>query len=127
MNVPGECSAHAQSSLDYHEPAGKPATSLLHCNSGFNCSNCHFRRYVMDLSGYPGNGLSVPRSQTAPRNASPVPGNILVPGNDPAVPGNAENYPFWERDRSLPSQVRRVGNHRLWLLRIVSTCFLNYL
>jgi hypothetical protein len=76
---------------------------LLHCNSGFNCCNCHFRRYVIDLSGCPRNGLLVSRSQTAPRNASPVsrnrsdvprnakivPRNILAPRNDPAVPGNA--------------------------------------
>jgi len=95
-------------------PAGKPATSLLHCNSGFNCCNCHFRRYVIDLSGCPRNGLSVPRNgllvprnQTAPRNATPVPrnrsdvprnakivpGNILAPRNDPAVPGNAGTVP----------------------------------
>ena len=59
------------------------------------------------MLGCPGNGLSVPRSQTAPRNASPVPrnrsdvpgngkivpGNILAPGNDPAVPGNAGTVP----------------------------------
>jgi hypothetical protein len=57
------------------------------------------------MLGCPGNGLSVPRSQTAPRNASPVPrnrsdvprnakivpGNILAPGNAGTVPGNAEN------------------------------------
>jgi len=80
---------------------------LLHCNSGFNYCNCHFRRYVINLSGYPRNGLSVPKSQTTPRNASPVPrnrsdvprnakivpGNILAPGNDPAVSGNAGTVP----------------------------------
>ena len=59
------------------------------------------------MLGCPGNGLSVPRSQTAPRNASPVPRNrsdvprnakivprnILAPRNDPAVPGNAGTVP----------------------------------
>jgi hypothetical protein len=59
------------------------------------------------ILGCPGNGLLVPRSQTAPRNALPVPrnrsdiprnakivpGSILAPGNDPAVPGNAGTVP----------------------------------
>jgi hypothetical protein len=62
---------------------------------------------IITLSGCPRNGLSVPRSQTAPRNASPVPrnrsdvprnakivpGNTLAPGNDPTVPGNAGTVP----------------------------------
>ena len=62
---------------------------MLHCNSSFNCCNCHFRRYVIDLSGCPRNGLLVPRSQTAPRNASPVPRNRSdVPRNAKIVPGN---------------------------------------
>ena len=71
---------------------------MLHYNSGFNCCNCHFRRYVIDLLGYPKNGLSIPRSQTAPRNASPIPRNGLdVPRNakigpgNILAPGNAEN------------------------------------
>jgi hypothetical protein len=78
---------------------------LLHCNSGFNCCNCHFRKNLIDLSSRPRNSLSVPRNQTAPRNASPVPrnrsdvprnakivpGNILALRNAGMVPGNAKN------------------------------------
>ena len=43
------------------------------------------------FSSCPRNSLSVPRSQTAPRNAKIVLGNILALGNAGTIPGNVEN------------------------------------
>ena len=78
------------------------------------------------ILGCPGNGLLVPRSQTAPRNALPVPrnrsdiprnveivpGSILAPGNDPAVPGNAGTVP-----RNAENQNEQVSfSYASWLL-----------